>query len=76
MTNSEDKLLKVTSLTGVVGSEAEDDVSVVGHGDGVLERRQVVVTVQQSSAVQVQGVLQVDLLDVLVRRAAHTNHVE
>lgn len=45
---------------GVVGSETQDDVSVVGHGDGVLRRRVVSllqVTVQQSPPVEVQGML-------------------
>ena len=50
-------------LTRVVGSETKNDVSIVGHGDGVLGRRVVELTVQQTLPVQIEGVLQVDLLD-------------
>jgi len=63
-------------FTRVVGSETEDDVAIVGHGDGVLAGRVVELTVEQTLSVQVEGVLQVDLLDGGVRRAANTNHVE
>lgn len=63
-------------LTGIVSSESEDDVSIVGHGYRVLGRREVVVTVQETAPIQVQGVLQVDLLDILVRRPSHTDYVE
>lgn len=50
-------------LTRVVGSETKDDVSIVGHGDGVLGRGMVELTVEQTLPVQVEGVFQIDLLD-------------
>lgn len=55
---------------GVVGSETDDDVAVVGDSDRVLRWRQVSllqVTLKQTSPVEVESVLQVDFLHVLVR---------
>jgi hypothetical protein len=69
-----DKIIGI--LTRVVGSETKNDVSIVGHGDGVLARGVVELTVEQTLPVQVEGVLQVDLLDGGVGRAADTDHVE
>lgn len=62
--------------TRVISSEAQDHVSVVGHSDRVLECGLAKVTMQQTAPIQVQGVLQVDLLDVGVRRPSHADHVE
>lgn len=64
------------SITGIVGAESQHNVAVVGYGDGVLRRRQIVLTVQETASVQVQGVFQIDLLHVGVRRPANTNHFE
>lgn len=77
--NVEEEVAVEEPEAGVVGPETQDDVAVVGHGDGVLRGRVVSlleVTVQQTAPVEVQRVLQVDLLHVLVGRAADTDHVE
>lgn len=66
----------VIVLTRVVGSETKDDVSIVGHGDGVLGRGMVELTVEQTLPVQVEGVFQIDLLDGGVGWSANTNNVE
>lgn len=53
----------------VVGAETDNDVAIVGDGDGVLRWGQVSllqVTLKQTSPVEVESVLQVDLLYVLV----------
>lgn len=55
---------------GVVGSETDDDVAVVGNSDGVLRRGEVSllqVTLEQTSPVEVESVFQVNFLHVLVR---------
>lgn len=65
--------------SGIVSDEAEDDVSVVRYGNGVFRRRQISllqVTLQQTSPVEVESVLQVDFLHVLVRRSTDTDYVE
>lgn len=65
--------------TGVGSSESKDNVSIVGHGDGILGWRQVTlfkVALKQTSSVEIESVLQVDFLDVLVGRPTDTNHVE
>jgi hypothetical protein len=62
--------------TRIVRAESQHHVSVVGHCDRVLRRRQIELAMQQPLPVQVQGVLQVDLLDVLVGGPADTDHVE
>lgn len=64
--------------TRVVGAETDNDVAIVGDSDGVLRWREVSllqVTLKQTSPVEVESVLQVDLLDVLVGRAADTDDV-
>lgn len=63
-------------LTRIVRAESEDDVTVVGHGDGILGGRQVELSVQEAAFIEVQRVLQIDLLHILVGRAADTDHVE
>lgn len=62
--------------TWIVGSKPHYDVTVVGHGDGVLEWGQVELSVQQTAAIQIESMAQVDLLDGGIGRAAHTDHVE
>lgn len=64
------------SLTRIISSEPQNNVTVVGHGNGILGRRQIVLTVQQTTTIEVQGVLQVDLLHVGVGRPANTDHFE
>lgn len=61
---------------GVVGSEPENNVAVVRDSDRVLESGFAEVTMQQTSSVQVEGVFQIDLLDVGIWRSTHTDHVE
>lgn len=64
--------------TRVVGAETDDDVAVVGDGDCVLRWWEVSlfqVTLKQTSPVEVESVLQVDLLHVLVGRPADTDDV-
>lgn len=64
------------SLTWVVGSEPEHDVTVIGHSYRILGRRQVEVPVQETSPIQVERVFQVDLLHVLIGRPSHTDYVK
>lgn len=62
----------------VVSAETDDDVAVVGDSDGVLRWREVSLfqmTLKQTSPVEVESVLQVDLLYVLVGRPADTDDV-
>lgn len=64
--------------SGIVSDEADDDVSVVRYGNGVFRRRQISllqVTLQQTSSVEVESVLQVDFLHVLVGRSTDTDYV-
>lgn len=61
---------------GVVRPEAEHHVAVVRHGDGVLAGWQVELPVEEALTVEVEGVLQVYLADVAVRRTADADHVE
>lgn len=63
-------------LTRVIRAEAEDDVAIVGNGDGVLGRWQVELSVQKTSLIEIEGVLQIDLLHIPIGRTADTNHVE
>lgn len=63
---------------GVVGSETDDNVAVVGDGDSVLRWWEVTllqVTFKQTSSVKVESVLQIDFLHVLVGRSPNTNDV-
>lgn len=62
-------------LTRIVGAETKHHVAIVGHSDGILQRGQVVLSVQQTTAIEVERVLQIDLLHVGVRRASNTDHV-
>lgn len=61
---------------GIVGSEAQYNVAVVWHSDCVFEWRSFELPIQQAASVQVEGVLQADLLDCCVGRAAHADDVE
>lgn len=47
----------------VISAESEHDVAIVGHGDRIFLRRQVILTVQQTATIQIERMLQVDLLD-------------
>lgn len=62
--------------TGVVRSESQNYVTVVRHGYRVFSRGKVELPVQKTLSVEVEGVLQVDLPHVVVRRPADTDHVE
>lgn len=74
--NVEHEVAVEEPVAGIVGAEAQNHVTVVGHGDRVLQRGLSKVTMQQTTSIQVQGVLQVDLLDVGVGRATHSDDVE
>lgn len=63
-------------VSRVIRAEAEDDVAIVGNGDGVLGRWQVELSVQKTSLIEIEGVLQIDLLHIPIGRTADTNHVE
>jgi len=69
-------LISGTPLTWIVGPKSKHNITIVGHSDRVLCRRQIVLSVQQTASVQVQSVLQVDLLHIGVRRSANTDHIE
>lgn len=69
-------LWNVCKPTGIVGSEAHDHITVIGHRNRVLQRRRPELPMQQTPPVQVECVLQVDLLHRRVGRPAHADHVE
>ena len=76
-----DKLVEIFAIknrfiTRIVSTESEYDVSVVRYCDRVLGRWEIVFSVQESSSIEIESVLQIDLLHVLVRRSTHTDHVE
>jgi hypothetical protein len=64
------------ALTRVIGAEPEDDVAIVGHSDRVLSRRQIELSVEKTSPIEIQGMLQVNLLYVPVWGSAHTDDIE
>lgn len=63
-------------VSWIVRAETEDDVTVVGNGDSVLSRWQVELSVQETSLIEIEGVLQIDLLHVPIRRTTDADHVE
>src|SRR5436190_2240313 len=63
-------------LTRIVRTEAEDDVTIVGNGDGVLGGWQVELSMQETSLIEIESVLQIDLFHVPIGRTADTDHVE
>lgn len=77
LTISNDPLGLLSSpLTWIIGPEPEHHVAVVGHSDRILGRRQIVLTMQQTATIEIQGVLQIDLLDIRVGRSADTDNFE
>lgn len=54
---SNGKNLKICGLTGVIGTEPEDNITIVGHSNCVLSRRQVELPVKKTSSVQIKGML-------------------
>lgn len=70
------KRLFLARVPGIVSSESQNDVAVVGHGDRVLQRRSFELSVQQAPPVQVEGMLQADLFDGRIRRSSHANDIE
>lgn len=62
--------------TWIVCSKSEYYVAVVWYSHRVFTRWQVKLSVEQTLSVEIQSVLKIDLFDVLVWRAADTNHVE
>lgn len=68
--NVEEEVTMEEPEARVVRSETEDDITIVGDGNGVLCRGQVSLlqmTFEETSSVEVKSVLQVNFLDVLVR---------
>lgn len=63
-------------VSRVVRAEAEDDVTIVGNGDGVFGRWQVELSVQKTSLIEIEGVLQIDLLYIPIGRTADADYVE
>lgn len=63
-------------VSRVVRAEAEDDVTVVGNGDGVFSGRQVELSMQETLLIKIESVFQIDFLHVLVGRTADTDYVE
>lgn len=63
-------------FTWIIGTESENNVAVVWHSNRILGRRQIKLPVKQSSLVEIQRVLQVDLLHVFVGRTSDTDDVE
>lgn len=72
----EQKMTVEQPVSRVIRTEAEDDVTVVGDGDSVLGRWQVELSVQKTSLIEIEGVLQIDLLHVPIGRTADADHVE
>jgi hypothetical protein len=70
------RILKACGLTRVIGTESEDNITIVGDSNCVLSRRQVELPVEKTPPIQVQGVLQVNLLHVPIRGPPHTNNIE
>jgi hypothetical protein len=70
------RISKVCGLTRVIGTEPEDNITIVGHGNCVLSRRQVELPVEKASSVQIQGVLQVNLLHIPIWGPPHANNME
>lgn len=63
-------------FTGIISSKAQHHISIVGHRNRILCRRQIILPVQETTSVQVQRMLQVDLLHSRVGRATDTDHTE
>lgn len=63
-------------FTWIIGSKSQYNVAIVWNGNCVLEWWQIVLSVKQSPTIQVQGMLQIDLFDIGVRRSANANDIE
>lgn len=63
-------------VSWIIRAEAEDDVTIVGNSDGVLTGGQVEFSVQETTLIEIESVLQIDLLHISVGRAANTDHIE
>lgn len=74
--NVEHEVTMEEPVARIIGTETQDHVSVVGHSNRVLQGRLCKVTMQKTSSIQVQSVLQVDFLDVGIRRTSHSDDVE
>lgn len=62
--------------TWIISTETQHNVSIVRYGNGVLLRWQIVLSVQQTSAIQIQSVFQIDFLHVGVRWPTNADNVE
>lgn len=63
-------------VSGIISAESENDVAIIRNGDGVLGRWQIELSVEQTSLIKIQRVLQIDLFHIFVRGTANTDHVE
>lgn len=63
-------------VSGIISAESENDVAIIWNGDGVLGRWQIELSVEQTSLIKIQRVLQIDLFHIFVRGTANTDHVE
>lgn len=64
-----------TTLTRIISAETHYHVAIVWDGDGILQWWVVVLSVQQTTAIEVERVLQIDLLHVGVGRTSNTDHI-
>lgn len=62
--------------TWIIGTEPEDNITVVRYRDCVFQWWLTELSMQQTTTIQIERMLQIDLLDIGVRRSAHANHVE
>lgn len=63
-------------VSGIISAESENDVAIIRNGDGVLGRWQIELSVEQTSLIKIQRVLQIDLFHIFIRGTANTDHVE
>lgn len=63
-------------LTRIVGTETQDNVTVIWYGNCVLLRWQIVLSMQQTTSIQIECMLQIDLFHVGVGRSTDTDHIE
>lgn len=62
--------------TWIIGTESQHNVSIIWYGNGVLLWWQIVLSVQQTSAIQIQSVFEINFLHVSVRWSTNADYVE
>lgn len=70
------KTNSIDQFTWIIGSKPQHNVTIVWHGYGVLDRGQIVLTMEQPSTVQIQCMLQINLLHICIGRTANTYYIE